>query len=648
MTGLINRIDGSSRTTVTALIVLSSVVVARMTVVLVPGARSTIVVLGLVCLLVDGRRGFEKSMSIVVGYLGIAPLLSWMEGAARIVDPATCAAGLSVGLAIASMINRPTLELNGILSAVPAVITYGWWRNVFIGPSVRSLQRLLVGWDHFGHFDLFASARENGVFRYIVARPHSGSALFNERYPAGIHSAWAFLWRPGSTAGLDRTVLLHDYTVVVVVNLVLVAFLITYSLLRIIDARRSLLPTFLVTSVFTVAMVAFGHLSMSLWGGFPNFGIAIAASVLLVSVCRKPLTNRIAQEATFAGAVLMVAYNWHPLLLGVGGIVGLRTLVVIKQQRGGAVTIAGYAVLAAAAVAPIILTMNYGVDHLTLDGGLPSPSPNIAVAVLCFSIVARTFLWRARGSESVVSMLVSPSVLGSLAAGGMTLVIRLSSGGYPYYQKKIVFGLCIIVLCDVAVEVIRIFDRSLSTFPSRPGAFILSAQFVLATVAVTQIFGFLGPDWLTYAPTSSAPGLSMHKAIDHDIDRLARPARVLLSLKKVAGAMSPGVHGCLVLADLQHQDYDPILTNYWLGSMLDVVSETHIERAQKLAAWLTGTVDPHENAWAINNILDVRTDCPVVGAGERRYLSAIDVRWSTRILLLESDGSVTVPKEFEP
>ena len=372
--------------------------------------------------------------------------------------------------------------------------------------------------------------------------------------------------------------------------------------------------------------------------------------MVLASVGQQPIVGRIPQLIVVSGAILIIAYNWHPLLIPVAGLVLLHvvsTLVGSGRQLRAA-TLAWFFATGVASLAPIVLTFRFGVDHLALDGGFPSPNPNSVVMTLAAGFTIKAMVWNTSERRSWIQLLLSPAVLGLVAALGMTVAIRLGPGGYPYYQKKIVYGICMIALFDVFMSVLRRVDAEPTTGFTNGQMLIRTAQLMFGALALTQLFGYAGPDWTNFAPTSAVPGLSMPRAIKYDIERLGRPAVSLLSIESQFRTAPERTRSCVVLADLDHQDYDPILTNYWVGSMLGVVSEEHISRAQKLAVWLTQTLDPHENAWTINNTLDIAGDCPAVSEKIREWLIAIDGRWEKRTLVVESDGSLVVPKEFQP
>ena len=631
------------------LVITASVLLVRAIVWVQPDVRSLLILLGVLALPVTRHRADEKLIVILAALAGFAPILLWIDGAAAVVDPVVIASAVSIGMAICARPSLKRIDPATVLALVPGATAAWYWASTFGTESKTVLTRLLLGWDHFGHFDLFASLRDHSVFKIVQQTLPNAGPLFNERYPAGIHGVWATFWDSGQGGFPDRVNLLQDYATAVVVSFVVCIVVIAYSTLRLINRASNRLYVSMLLVLLVLPIYVFGHFSMAIWGGFPNYSVVIAASALIVSVTRKPIDNQLFHNLVVVSALLVIAYNWYPVALALVGAVWLdvhRQFVKSKQMTRIMLVIF-FVFGAILAFVPVVLTFSFGVDHLALDGGFFGPPSNVSVALLLTAVVVVVWTGSSFRTKWILKFVLSPAHLSLLFAILVTVSIRIASGGYPYYQKKIVYALAMIAIIDALAMLIKYFE--VRSEDSRLQTTLVSKIVGVAMViGSTNLIGYWGPDWRVFAPQSTAQGIAMKLVVTEQVARFERPASLLLAIEEEFSSSTSVIKNCLVLADLDTQDYDPILVNYWVGSVLDIVTQEHIVRAQTLAPFLSGSTDPHLNAWGIENTLDIRRDCPIVTRQVRTWLVRINPAWKNRTITINTDLTLTVPKEFSP
>lgn len=453
--------------------------------------------------------------------------------------------------------------------------------------------------------------------------------------------SWAQWWRDlGQVVQQEPSLALRQYFTSVVLTVALCSVLVVLSIVRISTTKWLRGVWSIGVTLVFVAYICFGHLSMAIWSGFPNFIVAITGVIIIGSQAIKPSSSAWIVLIVFAGAASMVTYNWYPLLFPVAPLAmyalwtSARSLV--GRQRIGYWIIVG--IFGMLITAPALLTLSFGAKHLSVPGGINNLPP-FSIVLCLFAGLAISFFYLAQEVNLRRVVVVSPLILALLLQLGVTLPIRMSSGSYPYYPQKIAFGMVFLVLAVSFMLFLELVDKK-CLHSSRKSTSFTCLGFLSVCVMLTQIFGYTGPDWKVLAPSSTAPGLTAKEAVIISASAKERISNLLLELETEVSGSSTEERDCLILNDTEMQEYDPVLINYWVGTLTWSLTEEHLIRAQKLLPLRTGQTDPALNAKVVNELLSSKIDCPVVTRDVAQELVDLDSRWAPRTWVIESDGHI--------
>lgn len=610
---------------------------------LVPTFRVFVIGLALISVFISARESSDKALLFAVAVLGVAPCLGWIGTLNSAIDVVALISAATISFTVFHSARRKTkFNPHLIPAAMAGAATYLWWRVVLNGSKSDLLARLIGGWDHFGHFYLFISAKIHHKFVVLLPDNIPNSKLFNKKYPAGIHMSWAQWWQDMGTDLLRLpSKALNQYLLSVVITVALCVALVAIAVARVADRRWTQTLFATAASVLFTAFICFGHLSMAIWSGFPNFIVAITGVVIVVSISIKPSHSAWISLLLIAGASAMTTYNWYPLLVPVAPI-AIYSLVKVSSSLE---TNARYLYFATSVffgyviALPIFQALSLGAKHLTLPGGINNLPANTVVMILSFGMCFALFRI-SRDFSFFGVMNASPLFIPGLFQLLVTIPIRLRDGTYPYYPQKIAYGMVFIVLVAICMTIVQWFEIQ-GQEKSRRLKFTQSTAVLIATFAFSQTFGYVGIDWKIAAPGNSAPGIQARELMIPNSESKHRIATILLGIEEAVQEESLISRDCLILDDTEMQDYDPVLVNYWVGTLTGTLTEEHIKRSQEIIPIRTGISDPIPNAKVLDELLNPSVDCPVVTRPVAQSLIELNPEWTNRIWTIESDGHVT-------
>ena len=619
---------------------------------LLPDIRTTIVLVGIACLFITNGRNvrIDKALTYLVFATGLAPVLGWIPELSRIIDPILVLATLSIAGTLNSLRSRH-VSADWSIFAVMVAILLGvkrWW-SFTSGTSSEVFARLFSGWDHFGHFYLFLNSIRFNSFVFSAPALIPGMTSYDRHYPAGIQMNWAQWWPQDIGLAENHPVdLLPQYVAVVILTAAVSALLISISIIRLFNNLRTQIIIGISVALSVYLLVFAGPLSITIWNGFPNFLIAISGVVVVASVLYRPLNTRGLQLAVLFAGVCITTYNWYPLLVPVGLAIGTYLVKNARELHGGSrwAYLGSAFALAVIAALPIFGTFAFGVTHLTVDGGITQLPPNIIVFVLGISFAIGVYDLLHQTTHQI-SPVISPLLLAPAFQVVVTTYVRLSEQSYPYYVQKIAIGMVIVCLTVLlmrfaekisAVIQALALERTLNWVP-------LTILALAASFSVSQIFGYIGPDWKILAPTSTSSGLYAPQSVEASIPARLRTTNILISMSNQILAAGPQKRDCFVFSDIDMQDYDPVLTNYWVGVLTWTLTEEHLVQSQGLIPLKTGITDVPKNAGVLETLLSPEKDCPIVSRKLAVELTKRDAKWADVLWVIEDDGHVSKFRE---
>ncbi len=612
-----------------------------------PATRASLLFTGVICLFISGTKflRYEKPWVICIAALGLSPIIGWIPSASRYVDPILIFAAISTVESIAGIAKKKVeLSWYWIPMLLGSLLGVRHWWSIQRGSTDEIFARLFSGWDHFGHFYLYLNSLRFNTFVAKAPELITQSLPFNRNYPAGIQMNWAQWWPQDIELAQNHpTMLLRSYVTLVLLTAIVCAILISISIARVFENRSSKFLVGMTVSFFVNAMVFAGPLSIAIWNGFPNFLVSITGVSVVGSLIYSPLKSRYLQLVTIFAAISISSYNWYPLLVPVGIAVLAYLIKVIRElsnkERFQYVSL--LAVLVVGSAVPVVRTFGFGIEHLTIDGGMNQLPPNMVVAILALSFALGIYDL-AQDATLAVNAKFSPMLIAPVFGILVALYVRLNEGGYPYYVQKISMGLVFICLFLLPIRLQPRINQLIELAPSKFPQFLagpISAIFI--GIGAMQLFGYIGPDWQIYAPSSSAIGVTAPDLINKQVQPRLRVTKILTSLSEnILQSGRPG-RDCFVLDDIDMQDYDPVLTNYWVGVLTWTLTDNQVSKSQNLIPLKTGVPEVEKNLPVVESLLNPKIDCPIVPLKLAQSLVARNKQWADVLWAIDGDGNVS-------
>jgi hypothetical protein len=638
----------------------------RLVVGVAPAIRLTVVVLGLVCLLVghgDGV-GSDKALTLVLCVVGLAPVLGWVPGLSHLVDPLACCAVISILLSARDIANdQVRLHWEAIPAAASASIGLAWWWPVSrVGSASAVLPRLLAGWDHVGHFAMMMIGARYDALSAVAPATASGPASYYANYPSGIQLAWAQWWRlPRGAVTAHPLQFLEPYLHSVIVTLALTVGIIVLCVTRLAERRFQRLVAGTAVAGLVAALFITGPLSITVWFGFPNFGIALAGCCAAISLALRPVGTPWIDWVALTGALALAAYNWYPAVLPAAVLCchvlwsHLRSATRRRRIRLSAAAALTTTIVAAA----MLSTLSLGLHQLSIGGAIPPLSGAVFDVCLVGGLAVAGWILR-RGATLGRLASVSPVVIGPALIVVVAHRVQLANGTYPYYAQKIGYLAATISLLSAAMLVVHELGAHPPVRPQlvasvrRARAFQLVTALLVALTA-TQAFGYAGPNPLRLDPNGASTG-SVHRAmlVNTGQSVSADLWRVIDSVATQAAHRPRVERACLLLFDPSLDGMDQMLASLWMSNALWGFTNELTRRLSPVELTQARLVS-FRNRYApqlgldaytaefLDRHLDPATACPVVSPTVAAALVRLDPTWVGRLWVVNPDDSVTPP-----
>ena len=119
-----------------------------------------------------------------------------------------------------------------------------------------------------------------------------------------------------------------------------------------------------------------------------------------------------------------------------------------------------------------------------------------------------------------------------------------------------------------------------------------------------------------------------------------RTTNLLMSLSEAVLLQDKRPQDCFVFDDIDMQEYDPVLINYWVGVLTWTLTDEQIEKSQRLIPLRTGVPDVKINADVLAKLVEPGIDCPIVSSKLADALITKDERWYSTLWVIKADGNI--------
>ena len=584
------------------------------------------------------NRSFDRLLVAILLNIGFGPLLGWAPGLSDFVDPVALIVAAMLGLSCYSwerVSRRHACEVAVVGSS--GLLTLWFWQMYWrVSPGREPLSLLLNGWDHVAHFNFFSMSTVHDSFLSRVPRPEGVTEWFTERYPAGIQMFWSQLARvPESLAG-DTDHLLIVYNRINVFNLGLILVLALVSVFRIMQTKNFALP--IAFSFVVGGLILFGPLSISLTTGFPNFGITCGALFVGASVIIRPMGSPWQNSVVLNGVILVCAYNWFPaalpILIPAGILLVTDFLKAPSRRRFLLVSISVIGFIGSAI--PVLQNLSVGTSHLEENGGIPILNPLYPVLFALLSVSLS--LHNSIGCRFVrlIRNLGVPLV-NILLVLGIVISNRMSTGGYPYYSQKFLYLGTAVAFFWTILQVVEFINHKHENGLSFVGRKRQAVIYLLAGLASLQIWGYVGPDYPTFAGGSAATGLSNRAILASGRDYMNHSIAILHAVRDDE-QLALGIERPVLIVDSVPSAAHPILLNYWPGVLNQRFSDAQFQAALKMGNVSMVPYFSFPDFIATFNTQFVPYEVDIVTTQEfARELLIVNPEWSESIYLYEGD-----------
>lgn len=391
--------------------------------------------------------------------------------------------------------------VDAIPVAATLVALWATWPLITSPAGDRTLNLLMKsGWDHVAHLAMVMLIRTNGAIVPMLGPSPDGSIWASAHYPQHLHATLAALTEIccGTSVGDAATEVLR-YGRSVALLQVLIAALLAAGVAQLPRLRRRPSVAWPVAAVVVGAFL-FGPGS-ALANGYPNFVLA-CATVGLAALLATSMSRGFGPLRIFAlgGLVVATVHTWALLapLAVVASSVGFVPFGRAPRPRTRTEAAAIWAALAAtvgASVAVMPMLASAGGSAILTLGGVPEYSMSQLV-LFGGAAIAATLAASARAQDRETAL--RGVALTAIPAGGLLLLISLAAyqlataGELSYYVGKVAVGVTLISVVVLATGI------AIGIRPALPQQNIArrsaaAAASIVATVAVLQVFGYVGP-----------------------------------------------------------------------------------------------------------------------------------------------------------
>lgn len=599
------------------MVVVGAVIIAIRINDLLPGA---VTAAGFVLLVLAIPTSAQLSRRILLAgclFFGWVPILYWVDLPVGELGRSTlllaAIAALLVGwIAAGRDPGRRLRRLVPRLQAVDglpllAVVAAGavLWKWIQAKSGVAALAIMIPGWDHSAHYAMTHSIRLHGVTTQGLAATAGQGSPF-DGYPQSFHAAVAAVMELlASAAPGTAESEISLYTQAVGLILVAAVGMLTAGLCALPSLRRR--PALALPLVALVASAfILGPGGSALQDGFPNLLLATAlvAAIPLLTVSLGRLFSPL-HLAALGGAVVGIAHGWAPLLLlaAPGVLVALVPWRARRWQTTRRAMLLSALVVAATALCvawAAIILIGIPLAALAAPGGVSAPALGLAI-FFTFGCLGSCLLIGQSGphlrkglpgpTTRTAWLAATPIVglVGAAALGGYQLA-TVDEVSYYFWKFIAALGLVCIVVLSIGLAVL-VGNRA--RHPVRRIRTAIAAGAL--SVAVTQLFGFAGPNLPSIDIPPNAPGATARDASERLIREPPWTANMIRDVDSLVEQF-PGQPVFYISAPSDGRTRGYSMTQWFLGltSTWTLEAQATVEDAQLEDDTFTGALEAAE------------------------------------------------------
>ena len=399
-------------------------------------------------------------------------------------------------------------------------------------------------------------------------------------------------------------------------------------------------------SLVVGGLILFGPLSISLTIGFPNFGIKCGALFVGTSVIIRPMGSPWQNSVVLNGVILVCAYNWFPAALPIlipAGILLTTDFFKAPSRRRFLLVSTSTIGLIGSAI-PVLQNLSVGTSHLEENGGIPILNPLYPVLFALLSVSLS--LHNSIGCRFIrlIRNLCVPLV-NILLVLGIVISNRMSTGGYPYYSQKFLYLGTAVAFFWTILQVVEFINHKHENGLSVVGSKRQAVIYLLAGLASLQIWGYVGPDYPTFAGGSAATGLSNRAILASGRGYMNHSIAILHAIHDDQQC-ALGIERPVLIVDSVPSAAHPILLNYWPGVLNQRFSDAQFQAALKMGNVSMVPFFSFPEFIATFNAQFVPYEVDIVTTQEfARELLIVNPEWSESIYLYDGDDlSTTITK----
>lgn len=452
-------------------------------------------------------------------FLGWMPLLWWVRLPVGNVGRVGLTLALASGALAGWVCAAPNIRIRArrlvprmasvdtIPVAAALVALWATWPLITSPSGDRTLNLVMkLGYDHVTHLFLVMLIRSKGAIVPMLGPSPDGTPWHAALYPQHLHATLTALTELFSGASVgDAATEVLEYGRSLALLQVLIAGLLAAGVAQLPRLRRRPSVAWPVAAVVVGAFV-FGPGSAALASGYPNFVLA-CATVGLAALLATSMSRELGPLRIFAlgGLVVATAHGWAllaPLAL-VATSVAFVPLRRARWPRTRTKAVAIWAALSAtvgASVAVVPLLGSSGASAgLAVFANPPEYSMSHLVTWLLLfggAAIAATLAASARAQDLETAL--RGVALTAIPGSGLLLLISLAAyqlataGELSYYVGKVATGITLISVVVLATG-IAVGIRPALPRQSVARRSAAAAASIVATVAVFQLFGYVGP-----------------------------------------------------------------------------------------------------------------------------------------------------------
>lgn len=517
-----------------------------------------LVVLALVLLLLPlGWTFSQRILLSIVGLAGSAPFMWWFKSDVPYLDRGTVTLGLAAAALVGTLLYTPMRGLSfrrflpefrgvDILPLAAAAVSTWVVQGLLFTKTLESTLNILVrSWDYAPHFNMFQMIRSHGAVIPVLSPPDDGTQWSAVSYPQGYHSILASLAEivAGSSRGDTSTELMLFLRLVAVVTVL--------GTVLVVSAMTSL-PVFRHRLVFALPFVALtgtawtvGPGSIPVFGAFPNFALAVALCIAVVTLTQlRGVVHPAATSIALISALTAVAHGWVLLLLlcAPACIVYGGHLLSRRFNLGWKALLVQYVVIGAGAVGVLgafwqLRKMSAG-EVLTAVGGIAKADAGVAVLAIMGNslvILAMYTLDKRRSAgagRANIMVLATP-----LYAGAFLVVLAAyqlaSTGEITYYFHKSFLAVELLAIICTVIGAAELLIPPMLAWGARTPLAVAS---IVAATAATHSFGLpytsLHEEGITATAYGSARVLEQRSALSESAPPLVEKLEAMANLER--------------------------------------------------------------------------------------------------------------------